>query len=136
ARPGLERTRGPSRSNPEVLEQDRTELDQPGGRLAPGDDGVHAGTVAVVGADAAVAVAIERGGVGTGAAITFAGDQIDEFGFLGLLHDALTTILMGTWDPGARLIFLVCARGAAGSSGAELRGFPRSICRASPHAKG
>ena len=37
----------------------RPQLDEPQRRLASGDDGVHAGTVAVVGADAAVAVAIE-----------------------------------------------------------------------------
>ncbi len=46
---------------PKILEQDRPELDQPQGCLAPGDDGVHAGAVAVVGADAAVAVTVERG---------------------------------------------------------------------------
>ena len=77
--------------DPEVLEQDRTELDQPQGRLAPDDDGVHAGTVAVVGADAAVAVAVERGGVAAVAAITFTGDQVDEGRFLSLLHESLTS---------------------------------------------
>src|SRR5205814_4151244 len=58
ARPGRGRPRRPSVSDLEILEQDRTELDESEGRLAPGDDGVHARTVAVVGADAAVAVAI------------------------------------------------------------------------------
>ena len=47
----------------EILEQQRPQLDEPQGRLAPRDDGVHAGTVAIVGTDAAVAVAIQRGGV-------------------------------------------------------------------------
>jgi hypothetical protein len=76
-------------ANLEILEQDRTELDQSEGRLAPGDDGVHAGTVAVVGADAAIAVTIERRGVAARAAIALAGDQIDERCFLGLLHVSL-----------------------------------------------
>ena len=74
----------------EVLEQDRTELDQPEGRLAPGDDGVHAGAIAVVGADAAVAITVERGRVAAGPAVTFAGDEIDERRFLGLLHVSLS----------------------------------------------
>jgi hypothetical protein len=100
ARPGLGRTRSPSTSDPEVLQQDRTELDQPGGRFAPGDDGVHAGTVAVVRADAAVAITVECVGVGTGSAITLASDQIDEGSFLSLLHKSLSTILVGTSDPG------------------------------------
>jgi hypothetical protein len=100
ARPGLGRTRRPSTPNPEVLQQDRTELDQPGGRLAPGDDGVHAGTVAVVRADAAVAITVECVCVRTSSAITFAGDQIDERSFLSLLHKSLSTILVGTSDPG------------------------------------
>jgi hypothetical protein len=63
---------------PEVLEQDRAELDEPKGGLAPGDDGVHAGTVAVVWADAAVAVTVERGCVAAAPTIAFAGDEIDE----------------------------------------------------------
>ena len=74
----------------EILEQDRSELDQPQGRFAPGDDGVHAGTVAVVGTDTAVAVAIERGGVAARATIALAGDQIDKRRFLGLLHISLS----------------------------------------------
>jgi hypothetical protein len=63
APPGRGRSRRPSVSSLKVLEQDRTELDESEGRLAPGDDGVHAWTVAVVGADTAVAVAVESGGV-------------------------------------------------------------------------
>ena len=70
----------------EVLEQDRTELDQPKGGLAPGDDGVHAGTVAVVRADAAVAVTVERCRVAARSAIAFTGDEIDKRCFLGLLQ--------------------------------------------------
>ena len=72
--------------DPQILEQDWPQLDEPQCRLAPGDDGVHAGTVAVVGADATVAIAIERGGVAARSAVTFTGDQIDERCFLGLLH--------------------------------------------------
>jgi len=75
--------------DPEVLEQDRTKLDQPKGRLAPNDDGVHAGAVAVVGTDAAVAIAVQRRGVAAVAAITFTGDQVDEARFLSLLHESL-----------------------------------------------
>ena len=74
----------------EVLEQERTEFDQAQGRLAPGDDGVHARTVAVVGADAAVAVAIEGGGVAAVPAVPLTGDEIDERCFLSLLHTSLT----------------------------------------------
>jgi hypothetical protein len=76
----------------EVLEQDRSELDQPQGRLAPGDDGVDAGTVAVVGADAAVAVAIEGCRVTACPAVTFTGDQIDERYFFCLLHNSLSRL--------------------------------------------
>jgi len=86
ARPGRGRQRRPSVSDLEILEQDRTELDESEGRLAPGDDGVHAGAVAVVGADAAVAVAVQRRGVAAVPAIALAGDQIDEARFLGLLQ--------------------------------------------------
>ena len=70
----------------QVVEQDRTELDQPQGGLAPGDDGVHAGAVRVVGTDTAVAIAVKGGGVAAVSAIFFARDQIDELGFLSLLH--------------------------------------------------
>jgi hypothetical protein len=76
----------------EVLEQDRAELDEPKGCLAPGDDGVHTGTIAVVGADAAIAVAVKRCGIAAGAAVPFAGDQIDERRFLGLLHESLSSV--------------------------------------------
>jgi hypothetical protein len=90
ARPGPGRRWRPSVPDLEIVEQDRTELDESEGRLAPGDDGVHAGTVAVVGADAAIAIAIEGGGVAAGPAIPFAGDEIDEGRFLSLLHDSLS----------------------------------------------
>jgi hypothetical protein len=62
----------------EVLKQDRAELDEAQGRLAPGDDGVHAGTVAVVRADATVAVTVEGCGVAARPAVTLTGDEIDE----------------------------------------------------------
>jgi hypothetical protein len=70
----------------EVLKQDRTELDQAKRRFAPGDDGVHAGTVAVVRADTAVAVTVERCRVAARSAITLACDEINECRFLGLLQ--------------------------------------------------
>ncbi len=75
-------------AHPEVLKQDGSELDQPKGRLAPGDDGVHAGTVAVVGADTAVAVTVEGRSVTACSAVAFAGDEIDEGRFFGLLQHA------------------------------------------------
>ena len=68
------------------MEQDRTELDQPQGCLAPGDDGVHAWAVAVMAAHAAVAIAIEGCGIAAGPAVPFASDEIHELGFLSLLH--------------------------------------------------
>jgi hypothetical protein len=86
APPGRGRPRCPLVPDPEILEQDRTELDESECRLAPGDDGVHTGTVAVVGADAAIAVTVESGGVAAGPAIAFAGDQIDEGRFFSLLQ--------------------------------------------------
>jgi hypothetical protein len=70
----------------EVLEQDRTELDEAQGRLAPGDDGVHAGAVAVVRADAAIAVTVEGRGVAARTTVPLTGDEIDERRFLGLLQ--------------------------------------------------
>src|SRR4249919_2842288 len=70
----------------DVLQQDRTELDQAQRRLAPGDDGVHAGAVGVVGTDATVAVTVECRRVAAAPAVTLAGDQIDERRFLGLLQ--------------------------------------------------
>src|SRR5262249_42971718 len=86
-------------------------LDESEGRLAPGDDGVHAGTVAVVGADPAVAVAVEGGGVAAAPAIAFAGDEIDEGRFLSLLHASLP----GTWrGPGRHRRALPALGGPAG----------------------
>jgi len=93
ARRGRGWTRRPLGPHSQVLEQDRTELDQPEGCLAPGDYGVHAGTVTVMGADAAVAVTVERGGVAAAAAIPFASDEIHELGFLSLLHKSLSLAL-------------------------------------------
>ena len=43
-----------------------------------------------MGADAAVTVAVEGGGVAAAPTITLAGDEIDERGFLCLLHDSLS----------------------------------------------
>jgi hypothetical protein len=70
----------------EVLQQDRAELDEAKCRLAPGDDGVHAVTVCVVVADAAVAVTVESRRVTARSAVPFTGDEIDERRFLGLLQ--------------------------------------------------
>ena len=86
----------------EILEQDRAELDESEGRLAPGDDGVHAGAVAVVGTDTAVAIAVKGGGVAAVSAIPFARDEIDEGRFLGLLHVSLS--LLGR-DGGRRAVW-------------------------------
>jgi hypothetical protein len=117
APPGRGRARRPLVPvDPQVLEQDRTELDQAQGRFAPDDDGVHAGTVAVVRADAAVAIAVQRRGVAAVAAITFTGDQVDEGRFLSLLHESLTSAA-------ARIRF--STRGAA--SGAIRRGWALGI---------
>jgi hypothetical protein len=102
APPGRARLRRPSVSGLEVLEQDRTELDESEGRLAPGDDGVHAWAISVVGADTAVAIAVEGGGVAAGAAVSFTGDEIDEGRFLSLLHESLTSRLIGLVGGGAR----------------------------------
>jgi hypothetical protein len=85
--PGRGRRRRPLIPDLEILEQQRPQLDEPQGRLAPRDDGVDAGTVAVVRADPAVAVTIKGRSVAAGTAITFASDQIDERGILGLLHE-------------------------------------------------
>jgi hypothetical protein len=101
APPGREWWTRPLVPGLEILEQDRTELDQSEGRLAPGDDGVHAGTVAVVGTDAAIAITIERRRVAARAAIALAGDQIDERSFLGLLHVSLSPLGQSlTWALG------------------------------------
>ena len=116
---------------PEVLEQDRAELDEPKGGLAPGDDGVHAGAVAVVRADAAVAIAVEGGGVTTGAAISLAGDEIDERCFLGLLHGSLSLVGQGRSAGGRRWGF-----GQAGSWPIlRPRGFAESIGTRTARAK-
>ena len=70
----------------QILEQDRAQLDEAQRSLASGDDGVHAGTISVVGADAAVAVTVECRGVTARPAVSLAGDEIDERCFLSLLH--------------------------------------------------
>ncbi len=118
ARPGREWTQRPLGAHLEILEQDRTKLDQPQGRLAPCDDGVHAGTVAVVGADSTVAITVEGGGVAAGSAIPFARDQIHELGFLSLLHGSLSLALRVSVgrtvrDAGASRTWLATSRGAA-----------------------
>jgi hypothetical protein len=84
----------------EILEQDRSQLDEPQGRLASGDDGVHAGTIRIVRAYAAVAVAVEGRCIAARAAITFARDQIDESGVLGLLHGLPPVAALDTSERG------------------------------------
>jgi hypothetical protein len=78
ARSGRGSWRRPSVPGLEVLKQDRAELDQAECRFAPGDDGVHAGAVAVVGAHTAIAITVEGCGVTAGSTISLAGDEIDE----------------------------------------------------------
>jgi hypothetical protein len=77
----------PSRAQParqelvtgaEVLEQDRTELDDAQRSLAPSDDGVDTRTVSVVWTDSAVAIAIERHGVAAVATFALASDQVNK----------------------------------------------------------
>jgi hypothetical protein len=63
-------------ASPQVLKQDRLELEDSLGALAPRDDGVHARTIAVVGTDDAVAVTAEPRGVAAGATVPLAGNQI------------------------------------------------------------
>ena len=70
----------------QILEQDGPQLDEPQRRLASGDDGVHAWTVAVVWANATVAVTVEGCGVAARPAVTLTSNQIDKRCFLGLLH--------------------------------------------------
>jgi hypothetical protein len=84
----------------EILEQDRPQLDEPERRLAPCDDGVHAGTVAVVRAHTAVAVTVKGRCITARAAITLARDQIDERGVLGLLHGLPPVAALGTSERG------------------------------------
>jgi hypothetical protein len=85
-RPGRGRRTNPLVPDLEILEQERAQLDEPQRRLAPCDDGVHAGTIAVVRAHAAVAITIQGRSIAAGTAIALASDQIDERGILGLLH--------------------------------------------------
>jgi hypothetical protein len=101
--------------DPQILEQDWPQLDESQGRLASGDDVVHAGTVAVVGTDATVAVAIEGGGVAACPTVTLAGDEIDERCFLGLLH-GLPLLSAGQGERGLGAVI-----GAGGSGGPERR---------------
>jgi hypothetical protein len=70
----------------EILQQDRAQLDESQRSLASGDDGVHAGTISVVRADAAIAVTVQGRGVTARPAVSLASDEIDERCFLGLLH--------------------------------------------------
>ena len=87
----------------EILEQERPQLDEPKGRLAPRDDGVHARAVAVVGTHTTVAVTVKRRCIAAVPAVPLTGDQIDEGGIFGLLHGSLTLRRMGksavVWGP-------------------------------------
>ena len=83
----------------QILEQDRAQLDEAQRGLATGDDGVDAWAVGVVRADPTVAVAVEGCGVAACAAVTLAGDEIDERRFLGLLHGLPFCAGQGKWGP-------------------------------------
>ncbi len=84
----------------QILEQDRAQLDETQRGLAPGDYGVHAGTIAVVRADPAVAVTVKCRCITARPAVTLTGDQIDERCFLGLLHGLPLYVLgKGGWGP-------------------------------------
>ena len=115
---------------PEVLEQDGAELDESKGSLTPGDDGVHAGTVAVVGTDATVSVTVEGGGVATVSTISLAGDQINKGRFLGLLHGSLSLVGQG------RTGVLHGGSGRGDPDRSTPQGFCQSIGSELPHAKG
>jgi hypothetical protein len=112
----------------EILEQDRAQLDEPQRRLASGDDGVHAGAVAVVGANATVAIAIEGGSVTAIPAVPFTGDQIDEGGIFGLLQWTPSLYVAGTGVVGSDR--------SGGSGDPAATGFWHSIRGQSPLAKG
>ena len=107
----------------EILEQDRAELDQAQGRFAPGDDGVDAGAIGVVRADATVAVAVERRGVAARAAVTLTGDEIDEGRFLGLLHG----LPLSVGDKGTRFRNAGASLGSAAGERLDFGGFWHSI---------
>ena len=62
----------------QVLEQHGPELDDLERGLAAGDDGVHTGTIRIVRADPAVAVAVEPGGVAAGPTVALTRDQVGE----------------------------------------------------------
>jgi hypothetical protein len=85
----------------EILEQDRAQLDEAQRGLASGDYGVHARAVRVVGADAAIAVAVQGRRVTARSAVPLTGDEIDERFFLGLLHGLpLCGLGKGRWGRG------------------------------------
>lgn len=86
ARPGRGWRKRPLVPGLEILEQDGPQLDEPKRGLAPGDDGVHTGAVAVMRAHATVAVTVEGRRITAGPAIALARDEIDERGILGLLQ--------------------------------------------------
>ncbi len=90
--------------NLQILEQDGSQLDEPQGRLAPGDDGVHARTVPVVRADPAVAVTVQSGRIAARPAVSLTGNEIDERCFLGLLHG----LPLSAWGTGERSLGGIC----------------------------
>ena len=111
----------------EILEQDRAQLDEPQRRLASGDDGVHAGAIAVVGTHATIAVTVESGRIAAVPAIALARDEIDECGILGLLHGLPPIATLGTSGAG----WETCRKDARGPGSA---GWP-SIGGQAPQAK-
>jgi len=118
---GRARVRRPSAARSQVLQEDRAEFDQAQGRLASSDDGVDTGTVGVVRARAAVAVAVQAGRIAAPAAVALTGDQIEET-FLGDVgsHPSLTASIHRSGAPGTR-------RGGKRNTGARPPAFTASI---------
>ena len=111
----------------QILEQDRAQLDEPQCRLASGDYGVHARAIAVVWADATVAVAVQRRGVAARTAVTLTGDEIDDRCFISLLH-GLPLSVAGQGPNGALSAVSFWPK-------AQERGFWHSIRGQTPPAK-
>ena len=132
ARRARGRRRRPLASPAQVLQEQRPQLDDAQGRLAPCDDGVHAGAVAVVRAGPAVAIAVEPRGIAAGTAIALTGDQVDELVVDGTRLQAIprSSLALDAALRGAR------PRGHAERRKGNLRRVSPSIGRRSVDAKG
>ncbi len=126
---------GPSATRSQVLQQDRPELDHAQRALATGYDGVHAGTIPVVRADAAITVTVKAGSVAALAAVALTRNQIEETLFCDLRpHDTLAAaihrcrtpsggtsrVANGTPERGLRRFNGVYERAAVYSRGCEV----------------